>query len=340
MKYRSLAAAAIAVLLFNTLAFASGDNRRTRTKTRAARLVTMLPASDGVAVVDTKRLIDTALPTVLASNQTLLGNITGMIDEVRVRTGIDLRAFENIAIGATVKPGMTNDLDIDVVALATGAADMAAIVNAAKSAAGASYREEVLNGRTIIVFQPKASQKPAASGGIHDKIGHALRQEMALAVVDPRTVAVGSLARVRETVSGQSHIARDLSAHLPAKPAAINFAVRNSGLDALLPIDNDELGKKIGAIQVLAGSADIGATGLTISAVAKTATASEAMSLMDFLEVLRDMGGFVWGGSKNADKQMYARLLRSVKLSTRANNILLDVTVPQTDLDQLISKVK
>lgn len=339
MKYRSFAAAAIAVLLFNTLAFASADNR-TRTKTRAARLVAMLPASDGVAVVDTKRLVDTALPTAFASNQTLLGSITGMIDDTRTRTGVDLRAFEHIAIGATVKPGLTNDLDIDVVALATGAADMAAIVNAAKSAAGASYREEVLNGRTIIVFQPKASQKPAASGGLHDKIGHALRQEMALAVVDPRTVAVGSLARVRETVSGQSHIARDLTSLLPAKPAAINFALRNGGLNALLPIDNDELGKKIGAIQVLAGSADIGATGLTISAVAKTATASEAMSLMDFLEVLRDMGGFVWGGSKNADKQMYARLLRSVKLSTRANNILLDVTVPQTDLDQLISKVK
>jgi hypothetical protein len=161
-----------------------------------------------------------------------------------------------------------------------------------------------------------------------------------LAVIDPRTVAVGSVARVRETLSGRSRVARDLSALLPAKPAAINFALRNGGLHALLPIDNDELGKKIGAIQVLTGSADVGTAGLVISAAAKAATTAEAASLKDFLEVLRDMGGFVWGSSKNADKQLYSRLLKSVKLATRGHNITLDVTVPQTDLDVLIGKVR
>lgn len=162
-----------------------------------------------------------------------------------------------------------------------------------------------------------------------------------MAVIDPQTLAVGSLARVRETLSGHTHVARDINRLLPTKGAAINFAVRNGGLlSAMLPVDNDDLGKKVAAVQVVSGSIDLAAAGLTIAAVAKTPSAAEALSLKDLLEVLRDMGGLVWGQSKNADKQLYSRSLRAVKLGTRAADVTLDITIPQSDIDILVSKLK
>lgn len=345
MKYRFFAAAATAVLLFNMFAMAAGDNRRAKAKARAARLVALLPASDGVAVIDTKRLFDTALPTALGSNQPLLSEIISKVSEINVRTGVDLRAFDQIAVGVTVKHGLTNDLDIDAIAVASGTADLTSLTATARAAAAGSIREEAMNGKTIIIFEPKplpaADPKAKPTENIHDKVARALRQEIAMVVIDQRTVAVGSLTRIREMLSGHTHIARDVNSLLPAKGAAVNFAVRNGGLlSALLPVDNDELGKQVGTVQVISGSIDLAGTGLTISAVAKTRTLGEAASLKDFLEVLRDMGGFVWGQSKAADKQFYSRSLKAVKLGTRANNVTLDVTIPQADVDHLIGKLK
>lgn len=343
MRYRIFTAAATAALIFNAVAIAGGDNRSAKAKARAARLVAMLPASDGVAMIDTKRLLDIAVPTALVSNQPLLAKITENISGIHARTGIDLRSFAQVAVGLTVKQGLTNDLDIDAIAVASGTADLNAVVAAAKSAAGGSVREEAMNGRTIMIFRPHAAsdKSPGNGGAIHDTIAKALRQEIAMAVIDPQTLAVGSLARVRETLSGHTHVARDINRLLPTKGAAINFAVRNGGLlSAMLPVDNDDLGKKVAAVQVVSGSIDLAAAGLTIAAVAKTPSAAEALSLKDLLEVLRDMGGLVWGQSKNADKQLYSRSLRAVKLGTRAADVTLDITIPQSDIDILVSKLK
>lgn len=344
MKYRFFAAAAIACLLFNTFAMATGDNRRAKAKARAARLIALLPASDGVAVIDTKRLFDTALPTALASNQPLLSEIISKVADINARTGVDLRSFDQIAVGVTVKHGLTNDLDIDAIAVASGTADLASLTATARAAAAGSIREEAMNGKTIIIFEPKplpADPNAKTADNIHDKVAKALRQEIAMVVIDQRTVAVGSLARIREMMSGHTHVARDVNGLLPAKGAAVNFAVRNGGLlSALLPVDNDELGKQVGTIQAISGSIDLAETGLTISTVAKTQTVREALSLKDFLEVLRDMGGFVWGQSKAADKQLYSRSLKAVRLGTRANSVMLDITVPQADVDLLVGKLK
>lgn len=343
MKCRVFAAAVTAALLLAGAVIAGVDNRSAKAKARAARLVAILPASDGVAMIDTRRLFDTALPTALLSNQPLLAKITENISGIRTRTGIDLRSFDQIAVGLTVKQGLTNDLDIDAVAVASGTADLNAIVAAARSAAAGSIREEAMNGRTILIFRPHAAGDPNAKpgGAIRDTLAKALEHEIAMAVIDPNTIAVGSLARIRETLSGHTHVARDINRLLPAKGAAINFAVRNGGLlSTLLPVDNDELGKKVAAIQVLSGSVDLSAAGLTIATVAKTPTPAEALSLKDLLEVLRDMGGLVWGQSKNADKQLYSRSLRAVKLGARGADVTLDVTIPQGDIDILAGKLK
>ena len=121
MKTRSFALVAIAALLFNVAAFAAGDTKKSRAKKRASmRLVAMLPASDGVGVFDAKQFLGSALPTILASNQTAISDITVKINEMANRTGVDLRKFDEIVVGVTAKQVSPSEIDFEPVAIASG----------------------------------------------------------------------------------------------------------------------------------------------------------------------------------------------------------------------------
>ena len=83
MKMRFFAAAIIAVMLSNFAALAAIDNRHKKVKKRQTnRLVTLLPASDGVALFEAKRFIDEGLPKLLSANQPMLGEILAKINEM------------------------------------------------------------------------------------------------------------------------------------------------------------------------------------------------------------------------------------------------------------------
>jgi hypothetical protein len=46
------------------------------------------------------------------------------------------------------------------------------------------------------------------------------------------------------------------------------------------------------------------------------------------------------GGSKAADKQVYARLISNAKFAVKANEVKFDLTVPQSDIDVLVGLLK
>lgn len=346
MQHRFIAGAVAAVLLFQTVGLAAGDTRRAKLNARAARLVAMLPASDGAAVFDAKRFLDTALPTVLSANQPLLANITAKITEIETRTGIDLGSFEQVAVGLTVRSAEANNLDVEAVAIASGDVNVTAVIDAARAAGNGTHAEETVGGKTVLIFTPKLRMSPSANGStlgpIVDRLAGNLEKGVAVAAIDGSTLVVGSPARVRDAIGGRSHLAPDLSSLLAAKGTSVaSFAVRNSGLLAtLLPYESDELGKKIALIRTLSGSVDVANGALSSTMIAKTATTKDALGLKDLIEVLRDMGVMTWSGSKNADKQLYGRVLKTLKVESRLNSITLGLTIPQADLDRLVAKLK
>src|SRR5688500_16636998 len=126
MKMRFFAVAAIAVLLSNIAVFAKPA--RVSRQAQSARLVSLLPASDAVAVFDSKRFLGDALPKVLAANQPMLGEIMAKLAEVESRTGIDLRKFDQVAVGATIKPGSGTNFDVLPVAIASGDINAGALI--------------------------------------------------------------------------------------------------------------------------------------------------------------------------------------------------------------------
>lgn len=350
MKTRSIAIVAIGVLLLNIAVFAKPDTRSSAVKkARAAKLVAMLPASDGVVSFDSKRFLSEALPKILSSNQPMLAEVNAKITEMENRTGIDLRKFDQVAVGVAFKQISAKETDYDTVAIASGDVNAGALVALAKLASNGTYRTEKIGERTVYVFTvkdvlQKASTK-STNSTVTDMVDKALKgmtKDIAVTAFDSNTLVMGSLARVTETLEGRSRVAAELSGLLSQKDTSVlTFAAKAPGsLRQMLPLDNDELGNSIDAIQTLSGSMDVTAAGAAVSMLARTKTADQATGIKDLLDVGQMLGKSVFGNSKRPDQQVYARLIKAAKFDAKGTDVILDILVPQADIDMLIKKVK
>ena len=350
MKTRFFTAAAIAVLLLNVVSMSAADIRRSKAnKRQATRLVTLLPASDGVAVFDSKRFLDEALPKILSANQPMLGEIMAKIKEMETRTGIDLRKFDQVAVGVAYKQVSAKETDFEPVAIASGDINAGALIAVAKLASNGTYREEKIGERTVYIFSAKnIAHKTAAKNsnskiaGYLDKAIHGFSKEIAVTTLDKNTLVIGLLARVRETLAGQTHVAADISSLLSVKETAVmSFALKPpGGMSHLLPLDNDELGKNIDSIQYLSGSLDVTAIGTSLQMSARTKKPEQAVGLKDTIEGLQVIGGMLFGGSKRADQQVYGRMIKNAKIEARGSDVTIELLVPQADIDVLIAGIK
>ena len=349
MRTKFFAFAAIAVLLLNVVGLAAGDTRRAKVKKhQATRLVSLLPASDGVVVFDSRRFIDESLPRLLSANQPMLDEIMGKISELDSRVGIDVRKFDQVAVGVNVKHLSAKDFDCEPVGIASGDIKAGALIGIAKLASNGKYREEKIGEQTVYIFTMKDAVKnlPAKStnSDITNTIGEGMKgfTEIAVTAVDQNTLVFGCLERVRETLEAKSHVGADITDLLFARETAVmSFAFKApEGTSKMLALDNDELGKNINAIRYLSGSLDVAAAGTSLQMMARTEKPEQATGLKGTLEGLQMIGKALLGNSKGAEQKLYGRLVNSVKFEARANDVTLDLFVPQADIDALITGLK
>src|SRR5687767_14177746 len=113
MKFRFLSLAAISVLLINSLAFAAVDvvDQGDAKIRNSSRILPILPDSDAIALIDSKRFFDEALPKILSANQPMLTEVTSKIKSMESRTGIDLRKFHKLAVGIALKQVSATEMD-------------------------------------------------------------------------------------------------------------------------------------------------------------------------------------------------------------------------------------
>lgn len=350
MRSRTIALAVLVGLLLNVVGFAAGNSPRAKAKKRqSSRLISLLPASDAVAVFDSKRFLNNALPTVLAANQPLLSHITTKLSEIENKTGIDLRKFDEVAVGVAYKPVTATETDYDTVVLASGTVGTSALVGLARLATEGTYREEKLGTKTIFVFTPKAViQKTTVTNpnskiaAATDRLSKSFSKEIAIAAIDRNTIAVGSLNRVRETLEGRTHTGTDILGLLSTRADSIaSFAGHvPGGISQMLPVENDQLGTSIRSIQYIAGSMDVTSLGTSVQLMARTKKPEQAASLKETLDGLQMIGGAVFGNSKRPDQQVYGRMIKSAKFEAKGTDVTLDVLVPQADIDALVAGIK
>ena len=341
MNRKILSVVTLFLLVLNAAGLSlAGPRNKSVPKRQVNPLVAKLPASDAVAIVDSRRFFDQALPKILASRPDIVGKITTHLDEFQAKTGIDARKFDHVVIGANIKHEAVKDFDVDAVALAQGSINAGGLIAGAKLASNAGYREEKVGERTIYIFSAKsiADQSSSAPAAVKDAAAE-VPDEIAVAAVDATTIAIGSPARVRETLKGGSTVAPEITSLLTSRPNPVfAFSARMpEGVRNLLPMDNDELGKNIESIRYLYGWADVGAGNVSMNVTAKTANAESAQSLYDTVAFLQQFGKGLVGGSKKPQNAVYARLIDAAKLSKTGSDVALDLTVPQSDVDLLLA---
>ncbi|MEQ1606194.1 MAG: hypothetical protein ABL999_15135 [Pyrinomonadaceae bacterium] len=349
MRAKFLAVSVIVVLLLNIIGSAGLDARTARIKkAEITRLVNLLPASDGVVVFDSKRFVNDALPKILSANQPMLTEVMSKITEMETTTGIDLRKFEQVTVGVAIKVVSPKEYDYEPVALANGDINAGALVAVAKLASKGTYREEKIGDKTVFIFTPKdvvqKTTKPTNSkvADVIDKALKGLTKEVAVTALDKNTIAIGSVPRIRQTIAGGTRIGADVTSLLSIKETSVlSFAVKApAGLSRMVPLDNDELGANLDAIEYLSGSVDVAVAGTSLLISARTKKAEQAQSLKDTLDGLKMVGGAIFGGSKRADQQIYGRLIKNAKVESHGNDVSLELLVPQADIDGMIGSIR
>ncbi|MCA1590503.1 MAG: hypothetical protein LC730_04215 [Acidobacteria bacterium] len=341
MKNRVIAAMMLSVLSLGTIVWAvSEEENTTSRKAQVNALVSQLPASDAVMTLDAKRAFNDVLPRVLAGNQPMLTKILGKVDGVRSKTGIDLRQFENVAIGVSMIKTGSKSFELDLVAIARGQVNASAVMTAAKIGASGRYREERIGTRSVYVFTIDENKNKTAKPS--NKFSARIADEMGATVLDANTIAVGTLPQLRKTLDGRTKLGADLAGLLGRRETAVaNFAVKMpDGAGAFLPIHNDEFGKNVNAIRYLFGSFDVAGDGAALNVTAKTLQAAQAQSLLEMLQGLQALGKVALGSRTGADKQALARMVENAKFTAAGSEVTLDLRVPQSDIDVLVRKIK
>ena len=336
MKYRIFAVLVLSVLVLNLGGSTFADSKAKRAN--MTQLIALLPASDGVVVFDVKRFFVEAMPKLGSTNQAMLAKVSGKIDDFQKRTGVDIRQFDDVAIGVSTRQIAEKKFDVDPVVIGRGQITSASLIGAAKVASKSKYREERVGDRVMYVFDAqKVVAQPGPGAAVLDKV-----KEVAVAALDDKTVAFGDVGRVRQTLEGKTKVGGDLVGMLDRSPTAVAaFAARPpAGLKAFIPLDNDELGKNIDSIQYVYGNANVMADAATIHVVARTYQNVQATSLFETLEGLQLLGKAFLGGAKGADKQVYSRMIENAKFAVRANEVTFDLSVPQADIDVLVGLMK
>jgi hypothetical protein len=339
----TMVALALSAISFSFVASVNAQTAARQTN----RLAAQLPNSDGVVVMDMQRLTKEALPQFLAGKVEFLNEINTRIDDIKMQTGIDLRNFEQVAVGVMFKEIAPQKLDYEPIVLARGKINSGALLATAKLAASGKYREEKSGVKTIYVFAAKeimqAHKRQTMTPKEEEDFNKTLARipaEIAATAFDDSTLAIGSLARVRETLEAKPRISPNLLTLVNRKPSSVlSFAAnlpQNAARFFNLPMD--ELAKTIDAIQQASGTVDVVGANTVASIVAKTYKPEQAKDLEDTLAGLQMLGKGFLAMQQGDDKKIYAKMVESAKISRVASEVMLDVQVANSDLSVLLGK--
>lgn len=338
MKKISLAAFIIALAFAYVLPAESfGQHSRKATSTQAGAtpgLLSSLPPSDAVALVNVNRLLDEAMPKLLAENPARLAEVNTELANFKTQTGLDPRSFDQIALGFRYLYPAEGITKISTVALARGTFNAAAIVAAGRLAANGKYAEQKYQGKTIYIFSLDRQLKLLGLWDI--RVG-----DLAVTSVDGNLIALGELDAVRGVIDAGA-------SRKHANPELIELASRDPnaiiGFGGNLPekllqnlrITNDGVARELTAVRQVYGTLGMTTTDLELMMAARTVDPDSARNLSDTVEGLKQFGA-IFINRLSAVKGTLARsALNNLKITTQGNELQIRTAVAQSQVTPLI----
>jgi hypothetical protein len=334
---------ALALMLCGLAGMTALGQRRGKSLTQAKRvadsapvkpgILSSLPASDAVVLVDLQRLLKEVMPRVL--DQTKLAQANAEIEKFKTRTGIDPRSFDRIAVGMrfnSLPGGMTK---VNTVALAHGTFNAGAMVAAGRLAANGKYSEEKYNGATIYIFDLNDHVKML--GLLNVKVNR-----LGVSALDDHTLAIGDPAVVHAAIdanrSGGVRVGSELVQLATRSPqAVIGFGANlPQFLTQSINVPNDEIARNLASVRQVYGSVGATASGFDSLLVARTENAEQAKGLSDTIAALKQFGPLISARLSGAKARLAQNALESLQVSAQGNELQLRLALAQTDLNTLM----
>lgn len=327
---------ALAFIFVAVLAgFSAGSPQRktANSSTPPSDVLSYVPASDGIALIDVRRLMNETMPRMLSGDPAKLAQATAEIDKFKTRTGIDPRTFDRVVLAMHYTYPTPKVTKLETVAIARGTFDAKALTAAARIAASGKYREEKYRGATILIISINDQMRLF---GVWDmKIN-----DLAVCALDPHSLAIGTVANVRAAIeAGQrGRASADLAALASRDPKAVFGFGANipHELLASLNVGNDTIAKDANAIRQVYGSIGSTDTDVSLMLVARTDSAESANNLNDMVTGLKQLGGFFIGRMAPARKALAQSALDNMKITTRGTEVEIRTQVAAANLASVI----
>jgi hypothetical protein len=305
-----------------------------RTQATPAATSIILPAADALLTVDMQRLFTEVVPRSLASDPERLTQFNADVEQFKARTGINARDFDSLAVGARLVPLSSGAIKIDnVTAIAHGTFRADALVAAARAAAKGTLTEKPYGGKTVYVASINDQLKLFGLLKSHVR-------DLAFAVLDPNTLALGEPEDVRAAIDAQAGhgVRADLSMLNFPRGAGdfIAFAGKVppgllSGMDSGLP----NVDRAVASIQSFYGTVGSTPAGIQLATALRTQTDADAKQLYDTAGALRQIApGLI---SMAGPKAKFAQsAINNLKITIKGNEVQLRLEVPQADISALL----
>jgi hypothetical protein len=320
-------------LSLTTNVFAQGSRTASVPK-QASTLLSALPPSDAVAVINVKRVLDEALPKLMAENPAKLADVTNELAKFKTQTGLDPRSFDQIALGLSYKYPREGVTKISTIALAHGTFNPGAMVAAGRLAANGKYVEQKYQGKTIYVF---SLERQIRLFGLWDlKV-----RELAVSTLDGNTLALGDLEAVHGVIDAnktRKHANPELIALASRDPDAIlGFGANVSpALLQNLSLSNDTIARELTAVRQVYGTLGMTSANLELMLAARTVDTYSAKNLGDTVEGLKMLGAFAINRLSGAKGTLARSALDNLKTTTVGNELQIRTAVAQSQIAPLM----
>jgi hypothetical protein len=324
----------IAVLIVGVQTSGLAQTRARTAPPPAVNLLSSLPESDAIAQVKVNRLLNEVMPRVLANNAAKLAELNANIDNFKTRTGLDPRAFDQVALGVRYTYPSEGITKLVTAALARGTFSAGAMVAAGRLASNGKYREEKYAGKTIYIFTLEDSIR--LFGVIDLKI-----RELAASPIDNNTLALGDPRSIRTVIdasSGRKRPNAELISLASRDPNAIIGFGGNLSPQVIqnMDIGNSSFATDLSGLRQAYGSITANEKDVLVFLGAKAVDSDAARNLGDTLEGLKQFGALFLPRLTGAKGVLAKSALTNLKIVTQANELQIHTAVAQSDIGPLV----
>ncbi len=333
MKNIVLKSFALGLLLASVSVVTFAQTNRA-TSQPASTLLSSLPPSDGVALIKVRRVLDEAMPKLLAENPAQVAELNNELAQFKTQTGLDPRSFDEVALGFQFSHPAEAVTKIRTVALARGTFNAGALVAAGRMAANGKYVEQQYQGKTIYVF---TLDRQLRLFGMWD----VRLRDLAVTSINSNTLALGDLEAVKgalESTRSRKYANPDLVALASQDPTAIiGFGGNISeGLMQTLRVKHSGIAREMTAVRKVYGSLGITNADLELMLAARTVDTYSAKNLGDTVEGLKALAALFVGRLPAAKESLARTALNNLKITTQGNDLQIRTAVAQAQVAPLI----